>query len=292
MGEKFKFVLDYKIKELKRQIEPRETEIANMKHQIKDMDRELEQYHKSNAQLDLMIGDLRVKLDDMQLTIGSNRKLIGDAESAIIQFKGEVHECVQFIQDPVLLADAVRKLSTQHQIASPEVGATLDGNVAHEYHRHKDYLQRTFKTLKDKFTEDIQTHQAANTRVMRDNMNLIRDINKQREANRAAKQHQQARQAAMQREKLRQQQRAVRRGGKNPEEDRSSARIESAAKAKSRDAKIPGQAMPGGGNDAALMIEANRERIYQMRQLLESLEERYTNPRPNSRGALPPVDKR
>ena len=158
--EKFKFVLDYKIKELKRQIEPRETEIANMKHQIKDMDRELEQYHKSNAQLDLMIGDLRVKLDDMQLTIGSNRKLIGDAESAIIQFKGEVHECVQFIQDPVLLADAVRKLSTQHQIASPEVGATLDGNVAHEYHRHKDYLQRTFKTLKDKFTEDIQTHQA------------------------------------------------------------------------------------------------------------------------------------
>jgi hypothetical protein len=127
---------------------------------------------------------------------------------------------------------------------------------------------------------------------MRDNMNLIRDINKQREANRAAKQHQQARQAAMQREKLRQQQRAVRRGGKNPEEDRSSARIESAAKAKSRDAKIPGQAMPGGGNDAALMIEANRERIYQMRQLLESLEERYTNPRPNSRGALPPVDKR
>jgi hypothetical protein len=33
--EKFKFVLDYKIKELKRQIEPRETEIAAMKEQIK-----------------------------------------------------------------------------------------------------------------------------------------------------------------------------------------------------------------------------------------------------------------
>jgi cilia- and flagella-associated protein 57 len=33
--EKFKFVLDYKIKELKRQIEPRETEISAMKDQIK-----------------------------------------------------------------------------------------------------------------------------------------------------------------------------------------------------------------------------------------------------------------
>ena len=36
-------MLDFKIKELKRQIEPRETEIGSMKEQIKEMDRELEQ---------------------------------------------------------------------------------------------------------------------------------------------------------------------------------------------------------------------------------------------------------
>jgi len=40
--EKFKFVLDYKIKELKKQIEPRALEISDMKDQIKEMDRELE----------------------------------------------------------------------------------------------------------------------------------------------------------------------------------------------------------------------------------------------------------
>lgn len=33
--EKFKFVLDHKIKELKKQIEPKEEEIADMKDQIK-----------------------------------------------------------------------------------------------------------------------------------------------------------------------------------------------------------------------------------------------------------------
>lgn len=33
--EKFKFVLDHKIKELKKQIEPKEEEIADMKEQIK-----------------------------------------------------------------------------------------------------------------------------------------------------------------------------------------------------------------------------------------------------------------
>lgn len=36
-------MLDFKIKELKRQIEPRETEIGSMKEQIKEMDKELEQ---------------------------------------------------------------------------------------------------------------------------------------------------------------------------------------------------------------------------------------------------------
>ena len=33
--EKFKFVLDYKIKELRRQMEPRENEIKRMKEQIR-----------------------------------------------------------------------------------------------------------------------------------------------------------------------------------------------------------------------------------------------------------------
>ncbi len=56
-------MLDYKIKELKRQIEPRESEIADLRRQVEEMDLELEQYHKSNAALDLMIGELRLKLN-------------------------------------------------------------------------------------------------------------------------------------------------------------------------------------------------------------------------------------
>lgn len=47
--EKFKFVLDYKIKELKRQIEPRENEISDMRNQIEEMDLELEQVLRNNT---------------------------------------------------------------------------------------------------------------------------------------------------------------------------------------------------------------------------------------------------
>ena len=61
--EKFRFVLDYKIKELKLQIVPRENEIATMRKQIEEMDLELEQYHRSNSSLNMMIKELKLKID-------------------------------------------------------------------------------------------------------------------------------------------------------------------------------------------------------------------------------------
>jgi len=249
------------------------------------MDRELEQYHKSNAQLDLMIGDLRSKLDSMQVTIGTNRKLIGDAESAVMQFKGEIHDCVQFIQDPTLLSDAVRKMSVQHRISSKETSGTLDSNIAHEYHRHKDYLERTFQTMKEKFTQDIQTHQAANARIMRDNMNLIRDINKQREANRTTKQHLQARQAAMQRDDLKRQK--IKESGIG-----CFSKVAGELNANEMKDRL-GYAVNREDTNLSTIIDVNRERIAHLRESLSFLQDRlraHTGiDRSAPRDLLPPV---
>ncbi|KAJ8608286.1 hypothetical protein CTAYLR_010208 [Chrysophaeum taylorii] len=184
--EKFKFVLDYKIKELKRQIEPRETEIANMKAQIKTMDHELEQYHKSNAQLDLMIGELRAKLDSMQKEILERRKHISDREAVIRRFKADVHECVQHIQNPPKLREAVEALHQRHQHKVAEC-KDLDSDVVSEYKRHEASLKRTLATLQQQFQADMANHSADNMRFMSNNMSLIREINKQREANRILK---------------------------------------------------------------------------------------------------------
>merc|ERR1712072_1571446 len=59
--EKFKFVLDYKIKELKAQIDPKTLDIAEMKQQIQAMDAELEDYMRKNKQLALDISQLQMK---------------------------------------------------------------------------------------------------------------------------------------------------------------------------------------------------------------------------------------
>jgi WD40 repeat protein len=155
--EKFKFVLDYKIKELKRQIEPRENEITDMKEQIKDMDRELEQFHKSNAQLDLMIGELRKKLDAMQKEILTQRQGLADQESLIRRFRCELHECVQFIQEPAVLKEGIQQLFKKHVQEKVQRGA-VDGDIEREYRRQKEYLEQSVTSLKQKFSNDVELH--------------------------------------------------------------------------------------------------------------------------------------
>ena len=57
--EKFKFVLDSKIKDLNQDIAPREMKILNLKHSTKAMDKKLKKYNEQNSYLGFMVEDLR-----------------------------------------------------------------------------------------------------------------------------------------------------------------------------------------------------------------------------------------
>ena len=59
--EKFKFVLDYKIKELKRDIGPRELEIQKLNEQTNKMRQELKFFNRVNQNLGLIVDDLRMR---------------------------------------------------------------------------------------------------------------------------------------------------------------------------------------------------------------------------------------
>ena len=157
-----------------------------MKGQIKEMDRELEQFHKSNAQLDLMIGELRSKLDNMQGDILRQRKVIGDQVSLIRRCKSELHECAQVIQHPQALAERLSLLYQQHvQKELPK--NEIDVNVQNEYGRHQAYLEQSLKTLKKKYNNDVKSHKQQNLKLMEENINIIQEISQQRDGNKVTK---------------------------------------------------------------------------------------------------------
>merc|ERR1711871_1297710 len=189
--DKFKFVLDFKIRELKRQIEPRQQEIAGMKERIRSMDEELEKYHKSNANLDGIIGTLRLRINETQDEIQQKRAQAKKLEQTIKGFKADLQFCMGYIVAPIKLQASVDKLVATHG-GNQEVKTTIDPEVTDEYVRHKDFLHKSVQQLKGALENEVQSHTSSTSEMMKKNLELIEEINKQREKNKAIKQSVQA----------------------------------------------------------------------------------------------------
>ncbi|KAJ3172248.1 Cilia- and flagella-associated protein 57 [Geranomyces variabilis] len=200
--EKFKFVLDYKIKELKRQIEPREQDIQGMTHQIKEMDVELEHYHKANSNLELTIADLKLKLRAAEKEVAKEHARVKAFAATVKRFKVDLNECVQYIQEPKLLKTHVKNLYQKYCLAAAEPSTaglsstslasnpqstststtpnTSIADVQQEYARQREHLERTVASLRRKVTKDQNIHRADNVRIMSENVALIKEINQLR----------------------------------------------------------------------------------------------------------------
>ncbi|EQC33951.1 hypothetical protein SDRG_08631 [Saprolegnia diclina VS20] len=175
--EKFKFVLDYKIKELKRQIEPREVEIADMKLQIEEMDQELEHYHKSNAALDLMIGELTLKMDGMQKDINTQLLEIKTGRSLIKQFQSDLHDVAQLLDAKKALKASVIGLykKYEHGKVVADVGGDLDAQQ--EYNRQREYLEKEVESMKSKLVKGMKMNHNEMMRLKRENALLTGQVN-------------------------------------------------------------------------------------------------------------------
>merc|ERR1712187_273768 len=179
MGEKFKFVLDYKIRELKAQIDPKNDSIAEMKKQIQAMDADLEDYHRKNKQLTLNIEQLNGKQRRLQEDIVTQRKKMTDSQTIIKRFKNDLHECVQFIQEPKQLRESATSLYKKY-VPFGIKKQELDSDIQREYNRQRDYLEKSVESLKRKLLKDSEVHRQGNTRILQENVALIREINELR----------------------------------------------------------------------------------------------------------------
>jgi hypothetical protein len=184
-------VLDFKIRELKHQIEPRQLEIMRMREQIKKMDGELETYHKSNASLDELIGILRERIDSQQSTLKARRMHAGKQEVAIERFRSDLQMTITVILDPILLKEAVVKMIEGHGSTST-LKPRIDPDVEAEYNRHREFLRKSVKQLQHALEKGSEEHMNANNSVMTENLGLIDEINSQKDANKQLKQHVQA----------------------------------------------------------------------------------------------------
>lgn len=177
--ERFKFVLDHKIKELKRDIVPREAAIAKMKEQTNDMDQKLKKFNELNNQL----GEFVNNLDSIQSTLNDEikkkRSYISYQNVHIKQFKDDVYKAVQYIQNYTELKNQATTLFNTYStkdVKPPEI----DPDIEAEYRSQKKYLQKSVAMLKKNLEKDNEIHKQDNLRIMKENVDLIREIHKLR----------------------------------------------------------------------------------------------------------------
>lgn len=174
--EKFKFVLDYKIKELKRDIAPRGMEITRLKKETNDMDKNLRHYNKINANLGYIVDELRTRQEHMQDLIKKNRAKIRSNDIFIKGFKNAVYWVVQYIDD----FDKLKRIVNEHLYpyvrSQPMKNAEIDPDIKKEYENQKRYLDNSKNSLKKRLEKEQQIHKQDNMNIMRENITLIRMI--------------------------------------------------------------------------------------------------------------------
>ena len=93
-------MLDYKIKELNHQIEPREKEIAVLMKQIKEMDSELEEYHRMNNSLELKASEFKQRLRSAEQECSNESKRVQNLAALYKKFQDEIGDCIFHVQSP------------------------------------------------------------------------------------------------------------------------------------------------------------------------------------------------
>lgn len=185
-------MLDYKIKELKLQIAPRENEINTMRTQIGEMDLELDQYNKSNLALNLMIEELRLKLDGVKRELSNQEERCAVSERMMDKFKRDLQELWALRADATAFKASMIKMYRVYvqEDVSPNMltggksgGKMEDPQVA--YNRDREQMERSLDSLRRSMKTESIAHKRDAGKMMRESVMLTKELNSLRKSARA-----------------------------------------------------------------------------------------------------------
>ncbi|KAG5321315.1 CFA57 protein, partial [Pseudoatta argentina] len=179
--EKFKFVLNFKIDELRSQIQPRDQEIQELKDSIRKMEEELMSLQKTNEKLELQLHEEREKLRitrrETDREIHKNKR----CQQLLRKIRIDILELSELIQEPNALKTAVTNLYHKYS-ADDEIlrSRKADIDAQYEFIRQKDQLEKTIVSLKKQMFQDTYTGDKE-LRMTEENSMLIVELNALRE---------------------------------------------------------------------------------------------------------------
>lgn len=177
--EKFKFVLDYKIKEKKREITPCQKEVEERREKAAKKDEKLKKFNKLNIFLGYRLKELEETRKVLLSEIVNNREKLRKHIVRRKEMFDNLTHCVQLIHMPDKLREAVaeklggyRKKGEQLDRLMPDIKA--------EFANQEGYLVNAVKTLEQELKLKQKTRRENNRMLRNQNKVLITEIQRMR----------------------------------------------------------------------------------------------------------------
>ena len=165
---------------MRRDIAPKELEIANLRNRTRSLDKKLYKYNSVNASLGFMVEDLRVRQALIAKAIATNRDIIRNNDTYINNFKNAVYQVVQYTDDHQQLKIAVNQSLFGFISDQKAKNSDVNPSIKQEYENQKKFLENSMHSLQKRLEIESQIHKADHLQIMTDNMDLIQRIHEVR----------------------------------------------------------------------------------------------------------------
>lgn len=217
--EKFKYVLDYKLRELKKEIEPRDEAIGRMRSTVTELDDELQKDFRHNMTLSHDLEEKQKKVESLSRELKRQRQLLTERERFSASLCRELHRLVTSTE-PSLWKNAIKDIyrcglagrrgrspppydpraqrRTYVKGDSSAARPETSGGAAHaEILRQREYMERAIGMLKGRVERTEEKRNQEHRGVINEKQQLISEVNTLRVENKELKERVQTLHARM-----------------------------------------------------------------------------------------------
>jgi len=176
--EKFKFVLDYKIKELKSRVGPRMKIFQGLQEQKTKMDNEKKHFEVVNGNLLLIVKDMKLKREGMQKEQAATIAKIRKQDEYKQQFKDEVYEVLEnHVNDYKKLKKGIKRLHRIYVLNEANKNEIGETDLHEEHNEMRHSMEKNIGHMRDSLKKGKSAHLNDYSRIQGQNVLLLRDIN-------------------------------------------------------------------------------------------------------------------
>lgn len=171
-------MLDFKIKELKQQIGPKEIEIKKLKEQVNKMRTEYKHFTRVNQNLALIVEDLRLRQEGLTKEVKTMRNKLAQQDAIMKRFKDDLSDELLSASTDKLLKKGIINLHKKWVLSEQSETRIVKDSAIDLQQQSRRHFEDGITQMRSKMKTQNKNFKKKNERILNDNVQLIDEINR------------------------------------------------------------------------------------------------------------------